>query len=177
MPASSDASKRPDLMRTPEETIGGFSLGVKVGGSKPGASTKPADTGFSSKAGTADPVPFDSAKLERIQRNLGKELEIKFDPAFLERYGNEAMFFPGGYGKPSTILLKPNPSRAAVVEELTHFGQWRRAEQAGMTAKEFTAGLVQTEIRAHEKLLPLKIWTPAERAGIEENLKYWQGRQ
>jgi RHS repeat-associated protein len=128
--------------------------------------------------GVAGETPrFDPIKLDKIRGNLRGQLEIKYDAEWLSRYGDEAQFYPGGAGRPSTIVLKPNPSRAAVVEELTHFGQWRRAQQQGASAAEFRANLVATEIQAHEKLIPLRMWTETERQGFIDNLKYWIQRQ
>lgn len=132
--------------------------------------------GFSSK-GTAQSSPkFDPEKLERIQASLKDKLEIKYDAEWLDRYGSEAQFYPGYPGHRSTIVLRPEPSRGAVIEELLHFGQWQKAQRSGVSAAEFStpARIVQDEIAAQHQLLGLKFWTSAERGEFSKNLELWK---
>lgn len=54
-------------------------------------------------------------------------MEFNYDAAFLDEANIEAAYVVTESGGPGTIYLRPEPSRAAVIEELKHMGQHRAA--------------------------------------------------
>lgn len=72
------------------------------------------------------------------------------------------------------IVLGPNPSRAAVVEELLHLGQHR----ATGWSPTFGSQVKNFEIQAQHRLLDLGAklgWTETELAQIRRALSSWSG--
>lgn len=88
---------------------------------------------------------------------------------YLDSLNLEAAYI-GGLGGPGILVFRPNPSRTAVIEELLHLGQHRRA---GWTDLLFSGEVARLETEAQEKLLDLGArlgWTEAEMAPIRGRL-------
>jgi hypothetical protein len=79
--------------------------------------------------------------------------------------GGEAAYLAMDGGRPGVVVLGPNPSRAAVVEELLHLGQHR----ATGWSTTFGSQVTSFEIEAQHRLLRLGAklgWSEAELAQI-----------
>ncbi len=120
---------------------------------------------------------FDAAKLARIQSNLeaeGKGVKFTYDASRLAP-GAEAQYIAPPNGGPGEIIFRPNPSRAAVIEELTHFGQHRATGFARGwpgTPVELRTLEMSTQVR----LLNLRTvaWTAQERADLMGAWNWWR---
>jgi hypothetical protein len=124
----------------------------------------------------ASDVPFDAARLARIQASLEKQgvsfLMGEEGARFARTFGAEAVYFPTEPGRPGLIALGTNPSRTAVVEELLHLGQHRRLGWGVVQDRIF-----QLEIEAQEKLLKIgrKLgWTEDELRAIAIARSRWK---
>ena len=124
--------------------------------------------------------PFAPHKLERIRASLerqGVTFVLGEDGERLARaLGAEALYFyaTDEPGRPGVLVFGPNPSRTAVIEELIHLGQHRRAQWRSQNDLRFTL-----EIEAQTKLLFLgrrKGWTRAEMARIRRARREWIAR-
>jgi RHS repeat-associated protein len=120
-------------------------------------------------------VPFDKGKLNKIKKALDKEGVTlwmdEFSEKQLKKAGADAGYIPD-QGKPGIVVLKENPSRTEVVEELMHLGDNRRLNWAPVSE----AKKVILEISAQYRLLELgkKLgWTIEEMKRIESALSYW----
>jgi RHS repeat-associated protein len=125
---------------------------------------------------------FDPAKLARIQQALAKEgvtwAMDEDSAAYLNHMGSEGEYWPGpDAGRPGTIVVYPNPSRAAVTEELMHLGQNR---QLGFPVDLTQAQVADLEVQAQQRLLNLAAkqgWTQDEINELYKALEYWKCRQ
>jgi hypothetical protein len=124
-------------------------------------------------SGSTGPA-FDPAKLARIQANLeqqGVTFVTGEEGARMARaFGGEATYMPTP-GQPGIIAWGPNPSRAAVVEELLHLGQHRASGWADLSGQ-----VVGLEISAQNRLLGIGArlgWTDAELAQIAAARARW----
>ena len=130
-----------------------------------------------------DKVPFDPQKLERIKESLKKQGIIvqQDDDAkhVLDLNNAEAAYLPNSPDFPDDVpilMLRENPSRAAVIEELLHLGQHRKLG----FAPDFFTELVKYEIEAQQKLLVLGKrlgWNNFELKEIEDALEYWRNKR
>jgi hypothetical protein len=69
-------------------------------------------------------------------------------------------------------MLRQNPSRAAVIEELLHLGQHRKTK----FSSNFITNKFANEIAAQQKMLALgrkHNWTKIEMDELEDALEYW----
>jgi hypothetical protein len=122
-------------------------------------------------------VPFDAAKLTRIQASLEKQGVTFVTGEQGRRLANalngEAVYIPE-VGRPGIIAWGPQPSRTAVVEELLHLGQHRRAGWGDVSGR-----VTQLEIEAQHRLLGMGQrlgWSTDEMAQIQRALKSWEGQ-
>jgi RHS repeat-associated protein len=120
-------------------------------------------------------IPFDKVKLNKIKEALEKEGVTlwmdEFSEKQLKKAGADAGYMPD-QGKPGIVVLKENPSRTEVIEELMHLGDNRRLNWAPVSE----AKRVILEISAQYRLLELgeKLgWTIEEMKKIESALSYW----
>lgn len=123
-------------------------------------------------------LAFDPAKLARIEASLQKQ-GVAFvtgeEGGRLSRaLGGEAVYIPE-VGRPGIIAWGPQPSRAAVVEELLHLGQHRASGWADLSGR-----IVELEIQAQSRLLTIGArlgWTQDEIAQILRAQARWmEGR-
>jgi RHS repeat-associated protein len=103
-------------------------LSLARGALKSPKAVEPVGTGELPSRGSSGTPAFDPAKLQRIQEALGKTgVTFEQNPARLQAAGASGLYEVPAAGGPGKIVLGPNPSRATVIEELTHLGQHRRA--------------------------------------------------
>jgi hypothetical protein len=129
--------------------------------------------------GSLDKPSFDTAKLARIKTVLQKQgITVQQDEdaeKILDFYNAEAAYLPNTPENPDdtpVLMLRPNPSRAAVIEELLHLGQHRKT---GFSPT-FATNKFTNEIAAQNKLLIIgkkQKWTESEMQEIQEALEYW----
>ena len=125
---------------------------------------------------------FDPDKLAKIQRNLKGKVEFRVDPKWLDSperldafgFGPEAAYDVSPAGGSGTIILRPEPSRAAVIEELTHWAQHRAAGFPG--AKIWGQTRQVREMYTQVKLANLKLigWTNDEWTSFNVNWHRWR---
>jgi RHS repeat-associated protein len=129
-------------------------------------------------SGSTGPA-FDPVKLARIQTNLEKRGVIfvtgEEGGRMARALGGEAAYLAMEGGRPGVVVLGPNPSRAAVVEELLHLGQHR---STGWSST-FGSQVTRFEIEAQHMLLDIGAklgWSEAELAQISRALDQWSGK-
>jgi hypothetical protein len=127
------------------------------------------------RSGGGGEHPFDPVKLQRIQASLEKRgvsfLTGEEGERLASQLGAEALYIPD-LGRPGILVFGKNPSRTAVVEELIHFGQHRRAQWGDVSGY-----IPQLEIEAQHKLLRVGQqlgWTEDEMGRIKRALKTWE---
>jgi hypothetical protein len=121
--------------------------------------------------------PFPSAKLERIQASLERQ-GVAFvtgddGAALAQAFGAEALYWPD-MGRPGFIGWGRAPSVAAVLEELIHLGQHRRASWRDLTGQ-----IPALEVAAHDRLLRLGErwgWSPEPLGWLRRARARWQAR-
>ena len=125
---------------------------------------------------TADET-FPAAKLARIQASLerqGVTFVTGADGAALVRaLGGEAIYWPET-GRPGFIAWGSAPSVAAVLEELIHLGQHRRARWRDLAEQ-----IPALEVEAQDRLLHLGArwgWSSDTLARLRRARARWQGR-
>jgi len=143
-----------------------------------GAATQPIGGWRTFTSGTTGPT-FDTAKLARIQASLEQQgvtfVTGEEGGKFARALGGEAAYLAMEGGRPGVIVLGPNPSRAAVVEELLHLGRHR----ATGWSPSFGSQVASFEIQAQHRLLDLGAklgWREAELGKIREALHSWSGQ-
>jgi hypothetical protein len=145
---------------------------ILVGGTSKAALTE----GLTARA--AGEIPFDPAKLEKIQANLEKEgAKFTYDASKLPpKVGARYVPRPEG-GGPGELIFKPNPSRSEVIEELLHLGQNRR-DGFPRNWLDSPAKTNQVEMRAQVRLHNLKGvgWTAEELDSFRKAWEYWRTR-
>jgi hypothetical protein len=122
---------------------------------------------------------FDEKKLEKIKKSLKKQgVDVKQNKEsveFLDKENLNAAYVQKEIGKPGAIYLKPNATKAEVVEELKHLGQHRRMKWADLGELEDIARL---EIKTQQELITHALshgWPRAEVKKLEEALVEWEG--
>ncbi len=127
--------------------------------------------------GAANQVPFDIARLERVEarlKQIGVAVERNDDVArFLQSQGASAGYIMSE-GEPGILMLKPSPARGDVLEELIHFGQHRRN---GWKAPVDDIARVQFEVEAQQKMLRIGErmgFTAEEMDHFRRALDFWQ---
>lgn len=125
-------------------------------------------------------MPFDPKKLAKIKWNLTGQVDIVEDTARLAAENAKTKGTAGAMYLPKTreILLKANPSRAEVIEELLHFGQHRAkgfASDFGSTP----AGIRNLEMEAQVRLANIKTikWTTGEFNDWLAAFHWWRTRK
>jgi hypothetical protein len=121
--------------------------------------------------------PFNPTQLAKLEAKLTEEgvaLVTGDEGARLaNNLGGEALYIPE-VGRPGIIAWGKNPSRAAVVEEIIHFGQHRRLGFGDISSQ-----IIKLEIQAQLRLLRIgKIlnWSEAELARIQRALETWRSQ-
>jgi hypothetical protein len=122
-------------------------------------------------------TPFDPARLARIQASLerqGVTFVVGADGEALARsLGAEAIYWPE-VGRPGFIALGPGASCAAVIEELIHLGQHRRARWGDVQGR-----IAELELEAQGRLRQLGMWWDWSDDDLMRLLRasrYWRGR-
>lgn len=128
-------------------------------------------------------IPFDPQQLATLQSRLQAQ-GVKFitgqEGAQLAAANNaEALYIPSSTpGQPGTIVLGPNPSRTAVIEEVMHYGQDNRLGFPG-AASYSPADIARLEIAAQNRLIQQGLrsgWTQSEMNEIINARSYWENR-
>jgi len=121
-------------------------------------------------------VPFDKAKLAKIQANLEREgADFVYDDALLEAEGARGLYLPGPGGRPGTIVLGSNPSRTTVIEELFHLGQHRATGfSPEFAATRESARAVEMEAQIGIANIKTVQWTTAEIMHYIRAWNYWR---
>jgi RHS repeat-associated protein len=122
---------------------------------------------------------FDSAKLARIEQNLTAEgFKFEYNATTLDAARAGAAYLVPERGGPGTVLLRPSPTRAEVIEELMHLGQHRKA---GFPGKDIWGETrISREMQAQVRLWDLaekRGWTAEEQKGFLEAWRFWQGQR
>jgi hypothetical protein len=122
-------------------------------------------------------MPFDPAKLARIQASLERQgvtfLGGDSGAELARAVGAEAIYWPE-IGRPGFIVWGVAPSCAAVIEELIHLGQHRRLGWQDLTGK-----IPALEVAAQERLIRLGErwgWSPAELDRLRRARDRWRAR-
>ncbi|MGE3671948.1 MAG: RHS repeat-associated core domain-containing protein, partial [Polyangiaceae bacterium] len=157
-------------------------------------SARPNQPALSSLQTSTSRPRFSRQRLERIINNLTNDpnTDIRFwmddaAEAYLDAHGSSGQYLPHEGG--GIVVLRPNPARSTVIEELYHLGQHRRAGFSAnwgpMVANaEFrAAAVVALEVEAQEHMMRLGhsfrsriVWTQAELSHLAENQRRWLER-
>ena len=153
---------------------------VREGASSPGASATPGS--ILKNDGPPTGETYDAKKLERVlaaAKRQGVSVERGAEAErFLRAIGAGAAYFPAE-GAPGTVIFPTNPTRSMVLEELMHYGQYKRA--GFPTSDPNQGGHIQGlmfEIEAQQRLRSIaekKGWNPSEIEHFDSAEKIWRG--
>ncbi|MFB9243723.1 hypothetical protein [Massilia antarctica] len=123
---------------------------------------------------------YDPAKLTRILTAAEKQGATVMQGSEAERLlkaiGAKAAYFPAE-GGPGTFIFSSSPTRSEVLEELMHFGQYKKAGFPTSATYDGRVQGIQFEIEAQRRLGSLaerRNWSPSEIAHFRSAEVTWQ---